>query len=236
MPSLAAFPCSSLTEKRLMINKDYILRIAERFGKELAILLHLRERSQFEEALIHMDNLYLNSLGLTIGFVNSISEEVLLTLISTLGAMDSEKCLWVALLLKTEGDIYDDQGKSDEAYYRYVKSLYFSIEVVLHTTNLDGLTILNEIEDMLNILEEYELPLKTKNQLFRYYERLGNYDKAEDALFDIAEMKNDNFNMLASGTTFYERLLSKSNADLAAGNFSREEAKEGLSELQRKYE
>jgi len=236
MPSLAAFPCSSLTEKRLMINKDYILRIAERFGKELAILLHLRERSQFEEALIHMDDLYLNSLGLTIGFVNSISEEVLLTLISTLGAMDSEKCLWVALLLKTEGDIYDDQGKSDEAYYRYVKSLYFSIEVVLHTTNLDGLTILNEIEDMLNILEEYELPLKTKNQLFRYYERLGNYDKAEDALFDIAEMKNDNFNMLASGTTFYERLLSKSNADLAAGNFSREEAKEGLSELQRKYE
>ncbi|HLX40706.1 MAG TPA: DUF6483 family protein [Ktedonobacteraceae bacterium] len=219
-----------------MINKDYILRIAERFGKELAILLHLRERSQFEEALIHMDDLYLNSLGLTIGFVNSISEEVLLTLISTLGAMDSEKCLWVALLLKTEGDIYDDQGKSDEAYYRYVKSLYFSIEVVLHTTNLDGLTILNEIEDMLNILEEYELPLKTKNQLFRYYERLGNYDKAEDALFDIAEMKNDNFNMLASGTTFYERLLSKSNADLAAGNFSREEAKEGLSELQRKYE
>ena len=35
-----------------MINKDYILRIAERFGKELAILLHLRERNQFEEALI----------------------------------------------------------------------------------------------------------------------------------------------------------------------------------------
>ena len=219
-----------------MVNKDYILRIAERFGRELAILLHLRERNQFEEALIRIDDLYLNSLGLTIGFVNSISEEVLLTLISTLGTLDSEKCLWVAMLLKTEGDIYDDQGKNDEAYYRYVKSLYFYIEVVLHTTNLDGLDMMKEIEDILNILEEYELPLKTKNQLFRYYERMGHYDKAEDLLFEIAEAKADNFNMLIPGTTFYERLQSKSNADLAAGNFSREEAKEGLAELQERYE
>ncbi len=74
-----------------MINKDFILRIVERFGRELAILLHLRERNQFEEALIHIDDLYLNSLGLTIGFVNSISEEVLLTLISPLGATGRRK-------------------------------------------------------------------------------------------------------------------------------------------------
>jgi len=91
-----------------MINKDYILRIAERFGRELAILLHLRQRNQFEEALIRIDDFYLNSLGLTIGFVNSISEEVLLTLISPLGALDSEKCVWVAMLLKAEGEIYDE--------------------------------------------------------------------------------------------------------------------------------
>ncbi|MEO8970032.1 MAG: DUF6483 family protein [Ktedonobacteraceae bacterium] len=219
-----------------MINKDYILRIAERFGRELAILFHLRQRNQFEEALIHIDDLYLNSLGLTIGFVNSISEEVLLTLISTLGVLDSEKCLWVAMLLKIEGDIYHDQDKNDEAFYRYVKSLYFYIEAALHTPNLDGLDVVKEIEDILNILEEYELPLKTRNQLFRYYERMGHYDKAEDMLFDIAEVKDDNFNMLTPGTAFYERLVQKSNADLATGNFSREEAKEGLAELQEMYE
>jgi len=219
-----------------MINKDFILRIAERFGRELAIILHLRERNQFEEALIRVDDLYLNSLGLTIGFVNSISEEVLLTLISPLGVLDSEKCLWVAMLLKIEGDIYDDQSKNDEAFYRYVKSLYFYIEAILHTPNLDGLDMVKEIEDILSRLEEYELPLKTKNQLFRYYERMGHYDKAEDTLFDIAEAKADSYNMLIPGTTFYERLLRKSNADLAAGNFSREEAKEGLAELQKKYE
>lgn len=219
-----------------MINKDYILRIAERFGRELAILLHMRERNQFEEALIHIDDLFLNSLGLTIGFVNSVSEEVLLTLISPLGVLDSEKCLWVAMLLIIEGDIYDDQDKNDEAFYRYVKSLYFYIEVVLHTPNLDDLDVVNEIESILNKLEAYELPLKTKNQLFRYYERMGHYDKAEDVLFDIAEAKADNLNMLTPGATFYERLLQKSNDDLAAGNFSLEEAKEGLAALQELYQ
>lgn len=218
-----------------MINKDYILRIAERFGRELAILLHLRQRNQFEEALIRIDDLYLNSLGLTIGFVNSISEEVLLTLISPLGALDSEKCVWVAILLKAEGDIYDDQDKSDEAYYRYLKSLFFYIEVSLHNANLDGLNIVQEIENLLEKLEEYELPLKTKNQLFRYYERMGHYDKAEDLLFEIARAKTDGYHMLAPGTTFYERLLQKTHSDLAAGNLSREEAREGLVELQVLY-
>src|SRR5579863_9015041 len=163
------------TEETSMINKDYILRIAERFGRELAILLHLRQRNQFEEALIRIDDLYLNNLGLTIGFVNSISEEVLLTLISPLGALDSEKCVLVAMLLKAEGDIYGDQGKSDEAYYRHLKSLFFYIEISLHNTELDGLNIVQEIENILNKLDEYELPLKTKNQLFRYYERMGRY-------------------------------------------------------------
>jgi hypothetical protein len=219
-----------------MINKDFILRMVERFGRELSILLHLRERNQFEQALIRIDDLYLNSLGLTIGFVNSMSEEVLLTLISPLGALDSEKCLWIAMLLTIEGDVYDDQDKNDEAFYRYVKSLYFYIEVVLHTPDLDGLDVINEIENLLSRLEEYELPLKTKNQLFRYYERMGHYDKAEDLLFDIAEAKAESYSMLIPGATFYERLLQKSNVDLAAGNFSREEAKEGLTALQKMYQ
>ena len=219
-----------------MINKDYILRIAERFGRELAILMRLRERNQLEEALIRIDELYLNSLGLTIGFVHSISEEVLLTLISPMGALDSEKCLLVAMLLKFEGDLYDDSGKSDEAFYKYVKSLYFYIEAVLHVPDVEGLGIVNNIEEMLSKLEEFELPLKTKNQLFRYYERMGHYDKAENMLFEIAEMEDEEYPMLTTGMAFYERLLQKSREDLSAGNFSREEAEEGMTALQDMYE
>lgn len=218
-----------------MINKDYILRVAERFGRELAILLRLRERNQFEEAIIHLDDLYLNALGVTIGFIDSISEETLLTLISPLGSLDIEKCLLVAMLLKAEGDIYDAQGKEDEAYYSYVKAVFFSIEVLLHNPDISGLTTTKDIEDILNKLEDFELPLKTKRQLFRYYEHMGHYDKAENMLFEIVESNDPDFPMLKEGTAFYERLLTKSNADLAAGNFSRDEAHEGLAELQQRY-
>ena len=65
-----------------MINKDYILRMAERFGRYLAIIIGLRQSNKNEEALIYIDDLFLQTTGLTTGFINSVSEEMLLSLLS----------------------------------------------------------------------------------------------------------------------------------------------------------
>ena len=46
-----------------MINKDYILRLAERLGRELAILVGLRKREKYQEALIYIDDLLLRVSG-----------------------------------------------------------------------------------------------------------------------------------------------------------------------------
>jgi hypothetical protein len=102
-----------------MINKDYILRLAEQLGRTLAILLRLRERNQHEEALIYIDDLFLKYLGLTSRLINSLSEEKLLQTLSPMGAVNIHACLWAAVLLKGEGDIYEAQENSTESYYRY---------------------------------------------------------------------------------------------------------------------
>lgn len=214
-----------------MINKDYILRIAERVGRELAILLHLRERNQYEEALIYIDELFLQNAGLTTGFINSVSEEMLLTMLSPLGVLNIEKCLWIATLLKAEGDIYLDQGKSDESYHRYLKSLYLFLEVLSHDNDIHDmkdLDVTGETEDILNKLEEYELPQKAKNKLFRYFEMGGRYDKAENILFEMVEGNAAGQELVEQGIAFYTRLMKKSDADLLTGNLSREEVEEGL--------
>lgn len=219
-----------------MINKDYILRMAERFGRYLAIIIGLRQNNKHEEALIYIDDLFLQTTGLTIGFINSASEEMLLNLISPLGILNIEKCLWIATLLKEEADIYNDIGQPTESYYRYLKSLYLFTEISLRDSTVQELDIDAAITAILDKLAEYEFPLKTQDRLFRYYEKIGNYAKAEDVLFEMLEAEAGEAGnkklIIQQGITFYTHLTQKSDAALQTGNLSREEIKEGLAQLQ----
>jgi len=220
-----------------MINKDYILRMAERFGRYLAIILRLREYNKQEEALLYIDELFLQTTGLTTGFINSASEEMLLNLISPLGVLNVEKCLWMAVLLQQEGDIYVELGKSNESYYRYLKALHLFLEVASHNGDVKDIDITMAIEDILNKLAEYELPLKTKNKIFRYFEKMGSYARAEDVLFEMVEGEENepaSDEITEQGIAFYNRLLKKSDTDLKAGNLSRQEVEEGLVQLESK--
>ncbi|HEY4389095.1 MAG TPA: DUF6483 family protein, partial [Ktedonobacteraceae bacterium] len=81
-------------------------------------------------------------------------------------------------------------------------------------------------------LADYELPASTQTLLFRYYEYSGQYARAEDTLFGLLETAPVSQDLYAQGLAFYQRLQQKSSQDLVAGNFSREEVEEGLSELQ----
>ena len=214
-----------------MINKDYILRIAESFGRELSIILGLRQRNQHEEALIYIDNLFFNNLGLTSSFINSVSEDVLLKTLSPLGNLNVEKCLLVAALLKMEGDIYEEMGKSDESYYHYLKSLNLLLAVQLDERTLSQSYFYTDTEDLLHLLTDYELPTSTKSKLITYYELTGNYARAEDMLYEVRDASDVPANIRQQGRAFYARLEHKSDADLLAGNLSREEIAEGIAEF-----
>ncbi len=212
-----------------MINKDYILRMAEKFGRALAIILRLREYNKHEEALIYADDLLLQMTGLTSGFINSVSEDMLIQAISPLGMLNVDKCLWIAVLLKSEGEIYEELGNSNESYYRYLKSLNLYLLALFSEPTLEDMQA--DIDELLNKLADYELPIGTKEKLFRYFEHIGAYDKAENTLFEIIEPNTANVGFVGLGAAFYRRLLLKSDAELQKGNLSREEVEEGLTQL-----
>jgi tetratricopeptide (TPR) repeat protein len=214
-----------------MINKDYILRMAEKFGRALAIILHLRKANQYEEVLIYIDDLFLQVLGLTSSFINSMPEDVILNMISPMGRLSIEKCLWIAVLLRSEGDIFLDQGNTDESYYRYLKSLHFFLTLPPQGNNVPEVNIPREIDDLLLILGDYELPLQIKTKLFSSFEAQGRYAKAEDALFEALESGQDQAALIEAGLAFYARLQKRSDVELARGNFSRDEVAEGLAQL-----
>ena len=168
-----------------MINKDYILRLAERIGRELALILGLRKFNKYEEALIYIDDLLLKTVGLTSRFINSISEETLLQMLSPLGTLNVEACLWIAAMLKAEGEIYEEQGKDNERYYRYLKALCLYLEALQREPIESGSDFYGDVEELLAALEDYELPEYIKSRLVGYYERLGEYGQAEDILFEL---------------------------------------------------
>lgn len=214
-----------------MINKDYILRLAERMGRELAILLGLRKREKYQEALIYIDDLLLRMSGFTSRSINALTEEMLLRALSPLGTLNVEICLCIATMLKSEGEIYEDQANIKESYYRYCKSLFLFLAALRSQPIDDDTQFSTNISELLAKLEDYELPANLKQQLFRYYESSGQYAKAEDTLFELLEIHPIDQAILAQSIAFYKRLLAKSDADLLMGLFSRAEVYEGMAQL-----
>ncbi|GCF07855.1 DUF6483 family protein [Dictyobacter arantiisoli] len=215
-----------------MINKDYILRLAEQIGYELSIVIGLRKRNQNEDTLIAIDNLLLKFTGMTSRFINSLSDEMLLQALSPIGKLNAEACLWIASLLKEEGETYDNLGNSNDSYYRYVKSLYLLLELLHQEHVAFDSPLYGDAKVLIDKLSAYELPSYVQKKLFRYYEQLGMYAQAENILFDYLEHYPEP-QMLESGHAFYQRLQAKNRADLENGDFSLQEVQEGLAQLQR---
>lgn len=214
-----------------MINKDYILRLAERMGRELAILLGLRKREKYQEALIHIDDLLLRMSGFTSRSINALSEEMLLKALSPLGNLNVEICLCIATMLKAEGQVYEDQANLNESYYRYCKSLFLFLTALRYEPIDDDTQFSTDIREILVKLEDYELPDNLKKRLFWYYEYSEQYAKAEDALFELLETYPMDQEIRSHGMAFYKRLHTKSDADLLMGHFSRAEIYEGMAQL-----
>lgn len=213
-----------------MINKDYILRLAEQIGYEISILLHLRKRNLYEDELLAIDNLLLKYTGMTSRFINSLSDEMLLQSLSPLGKLNVDAGLWIASLLKEEGEAYNALNNSRESYYCYTKSLYLLLELLYQEHVPFDSELYQDAADLIAKLTDFELPEQLEAKLFRYYEQKGMYDQAENILYDYLE-HHPSKDMLEAGQAFYERLQKKSTADLELGNFSQEEVLEGIEQL-----
>jgi len=216
-----------------MSQRDYILRIAQEFGSALAQVLYNRQIKDFDAAHKLIDEQSKQVFGMGIGFMRSVPEETLLSMLTSFDMLDTEKCWLFAILLKAEGDIYEDQGNASESYYSYIRSLNLFLEVLLLGTNNSDKSIVPEIDDLLVRLSDFDLPKRTKLLLFRYLDQTHEYVRAEGLLFEMLETSGPDEDILAYGTSFYQQILKKSEATLIADNLSKEKAEEGLSQLEK---
>lgn len=214
-----------------MLTDDYLIRQINLALRALANIIGLKTAGLYQNALFEIDQFLEQLLGLRSYMIKDLSDEAILTLVSIPDGLDTDRLFIVAELIKAEGDIYAAKNYAADSQLDYLRSLNFFIEVVLNGGALNFPQPHDRIEDLVKALDFTKLPQETLYDLFQYYEHMGNYTRAEEALDQLTKLSESDESILQEHIEFYVRLQSKSDKELAKAGLSRSRVEEKLAKL-----
>ncbi len=216
-----------------MIRRDYIIRMIEEFTQALARIRGLKNDQRLGEADTLTEEEFKRVTGLDSNSVLHLSEtELLAKLIQAdSGQGVREKMLMLTTLLKETGDMAVSQDHFENGRACYLKGLHLLLDSLARGEIYELPEFVPKVEEFVLALADCELPLTTRLLLMEYYERTGQFAKAEDALYAILEAEPGNLPAVEFGISFYERLQRQSDIRLEEGNLPRSEVEAGLKEL-----
>jgi hypothetical protein len=182
------------------------------------------------EALNEIQKASKQILGIELEIFRKLSDFQMIDFLSLDVSLGIPKCYAAGILLKEEAEILDLQGKAAESIDARLKSLSLLTEAAIEKGNPLDSDHASAVDVVAGKLNEVDLPVHIHKKLFRFYELVREFGKAEDVLFGILE-KEPSF--VEEGILFYERLKKKSDKELTEGNLSRKEIEESLVKLQR---
>jgi tetratricopeptide (TPR) repeat protein len=216
-----------------MIRRDYLLRMVEQCVQALARGSRLTQERAFEAARGELDQGIRDLAGLDLEQVSRLSEAELMALLlrGEPTQVLRQKCMLLTALLRQAGDLQSAQGNAVEARMLYLKALNLQLDVLGRESSFEFPEVVPRVEVLLSALQGEPLPLPSSAALMQYYERLGQFGKAEDALFAMLEAQPAHAGLVEFGIRFYEGLLRQGDEALALGNLPRPEVEAGRAEL-----
>jgi hypothetical protein len=220
-----------------MMQHDYILRLIEQLGQVLTVVLRLKKEERYEDALAVIDETLRRHVGFTLAETEALSADDLVALVRLTrskgmdNAVIADKLTALAILLREEAEIYTAQHDLERGDDRRLKALQVYL-AVLAEEDPGSTHTAAAIEPLVAQLAAYDLPARAKDQLWQFYDRSGQFSKAEDWLFELLEDEQASPDTVARGVDFYERLCRMSDDELLAGDLPREEVLAGLLQLQ----
>jgi hypothetical protein len=216
-----------------MIRRDYLLRMIEQCVQALARSLRLTKEGAFAEARAEIDGALRTLSGLDSDRLTGLSEAELMALLlrGEPTQVLREKCFLLAALLRQAGDVHAAEFRAAESRACYLKGLNLQLEILLREGPFEFPEYAPGIDVLMKSLEGEPLPLHTEAGLMQYFESIGQYAKAEDALYRMLEAEASNRAAMEFGVQFYDRLRRRTDEELALGNLPRAEVEAGLAEL-----
>jgi len=219
-----------------LFRRDYLMQQIEQMTLVLHRILFHKEQQQPGKAQELLEEACRHVLGMNPRALAALSGRDILQLLTYNGAVDHGRAVAVAALLLEQGALDEERGDEAEAYALYVKALDVLLELLDGAADDEARELRElaspQIGKALGLLAGTFLPVALKRRLLGYWEETGEYAKAEDMLFwwleDVRDEPAERERALAAGEAFFERLLERSEDELAVGRFSRAEAEEGL--------
>lgn len=220
-----------------MYRDDYIMRMIRQFGQVITYVLGLRRRRDFALALISTDEALRDRLGIGSEALAERSEREILALIRFRDreGLWREEAAYIAALLYAEAAIYAEREDAPRSAARALRALQLLAEAAL-----DAADPLPDYAppraELLALLRDYAIPARTRAALLQLCEQQGDFAGAEDQLFHLLDEHPGDAELRGVGLAFYERLLARDDAALAAGGLPRAEARAGLAEVRSRGE
>ncbi len=211
-----------------MFQRDYFMRMIEQMTEAVGQVLQLRKERKHEEALEYLDDLLDKQFRLSSKLIRSLSDEDLVKVLTTNGVLETDHLQAIALLLKQEALIYEELGREDETFAANVKALQLFLRLALADAEPTLAEPREQIGELLETLRPYELPISVKRLLMDWHMAEGQYDLAENMLY---ELLSDQAIWSEEAAGIYKRLLLLTDEELEAGGLPRDEVEQGLASL-----
>lgn len=214
-----------------MSGEDYFMRMIAQLSMVIAHVIGLKRAKRYDEGQQVLNDALSQTLGLSSNTVEILSYGELIQLVSRGNKIDTDRCLALAKIIKHKADLYEAQDANGTAFNLYLKSLNLYIEALLTNDELRTSENILDIDEIIQTIKSTVLPDASKLLLFKYYEMVRRFDKAENTLFDLLDTNDYDIDTVKCGLAFYERLFTKTESELLEGNLPVTEVREGYEEL-----
>ncbi len=171
-------------------------------------------------------------LGLDISTVNTLSFDNVIELVGKENQCNFDKYMALGELLYFQGYLYDSLNDETSKINYYQKALISFYEAYKECNEIDE-RYKKDIFKILEFLNEFEISLDAQNIIFKFYEYLRHFDKAEDALFSMIKQSGRDEKVIYQGIGFYNRLKNMNEDTLKHGNLPLEEVNDSLEQIKK---
>ncbi|MFZ1320949.1 MAG: DUF6483 family protein [Ignavibacteria bacterium] len=228
-----------------MLQRDYLMKMVEMLTAVMAKVIFNKEQKKYDEALTEIENAGKNIVGLDIGMVKILKIDDFTGLMKTSDVFAGRCLISAELLLEYAKILEEKETDTDLKFDFYNKSFRLYTEALLTKEILEPDEYIKKAESILPVLKSSgyfnnQSDYYSNNlTLFEFYNLSGNYSKAEDILFNMLESKSDQSpdyeenkrKLRKRAVVFYNDLMELEEEKLLTGNFSKDEAEDGLQEI-----
>ena len=212
-----------------MIRRDYFLRVVQEMTQTLARVLFLKQREEYSQAMQEIGAALRKLRDAPADDAKELSLEEWLELCRRHEDAASGLVIGLADLLREQGELFALKSRDAEAHHVRAVALGLYLEALLHGETFISEELLLKVEGLIDDCDAQPKPAALWERLLGYYEAKGGFGAAEDVLFDWRDSGESGAS--EAGEAFYERLRSKSDAELEQGGLPRAEVEEGRRDL-----